>query len=210
VSESSCTFLGKTFRMLAGSTHPAYSLNCFELEEADFRAAYFRPSAGQVFVDVGASYGAYSLSAAAHGAEVHAFEPETSVFVDLKRNAEANGFEISLHNSGLWDGDDVVDMSSYAPHWPPGTISAPFRMLTLDSFRLPRLDWLKVDVEGAEERVLRGARETIARCRPRVIVECHTFLDPALTEKCVALLGGYSIETVDRPPCVMIVGTPPA
>lgn len=196
--------------MLQGSTHPAYSLNCFELEESDFREAHFRPTAGEVVVDVGASYGSYSLSAAAHGAEVHAFEPEPSVFADLRRNAEANGFPIILHNSGLWDGDGSIDMASYAPHWPPGTITAPFQMATLDSFGLPRVDWLKVDVEGAEVEVLLGAQETLARCRPRVIVECHTFLDEALTRKCAALLRGYAVELVDRPPCTMIVASPTA
>lgn len=194
--------------MLEGSTHPAYSLNCFELEEADFREAHFRPTEGEVFVDVGASYGAYSLSAAALGAEVHAFEPEPSVFADLRRNAEVNGFPMDLHNVGLWDKAETVDMASYAPHWPPGTITVPFRMSTLDSFAYPRVDWLKVDVEGAEVEVLLGAMETIARCRPRIIVECHTFLDPTLTERCAALLGGYSIEVVERPPCVMLVATP--
>lgn len=194
--------------MLRGTTHPEYSVTCFETEERDFREAHFDPKPGQVVVDAGASYGPYSLAAAAHGAEVHAFEPELSVFVDLKRNAEANGFPIALHCAGLWDKTETVDMASYAPHWPPGTITAPFQMLTLDSYRFPRVDWLKIDVEGAEERVLLGAQETIARCRPRVIVECHTFLDPTLVEKCVALLNGYTIELVERAPCVMIVGVP--
>jgi FkbM family methyltransferase len=45
------------------------------------------------------------------------------------------------------------------------------RLLTLDSFRLERLDLIKIDVEGMELEVLEGAHETIGRCRPIVVVE---------------------------------------
>ncbi len=152
------------------------------------------------------------MAAAACGAHVIAFEPEPSVFVDLRRNVEANGFVgfISLHCSGLWDEAAVVDMASYAPHWPAGTVTAPFNMLPLDRFNLQRVDWLKIDCEGAEEKILEGARLTLQRCRPIVIVECHVFLDAALADKCALLLSdaGYLTQRIERDPCVMLVGTP--
>jgi len=212
MNESTHSFHGKTFRMLRGSTHPEYSVTCFETEENDFRARYFNPEPGQVVVDVGASYGPYTLAAAACGARVIAFEPEPSVFVDLRRNVEANGFAglVSLHRSGLWSEAAVVDMASYAPHWPAGTITTPFNLVPLDRFNLQRVDWLKIDVEGAEEKVLQGALLTLERCRPVVIVECHVFLDADLGDKCSRILrdAGYKIETVHRDPCVMLVATP--
>jgi len=208
MNELTHTFREHTFRVLRGSTHPEYSLHCFTDEEADFREKYWRPRSGQIVVDVGASYGAYTLTAAACGAAVHAFEPERSVCDDLKRNCVANGFQVELYQVGLWDQAAVVAMHSYAPHWPAGTVSGDFTMLPLDRFNLPRVDWLKIDVEGAEERVLRGAQATIERCKPRVIVECHVFLDPELVAKCQRLLPGYELEEVERPPCVMLVGRP--
>lgn len=207
MNELTHTFRGQSYRVLRGATHPEYSLHCFTDEEADFREKYWHPLPGQVVVDVGASYGAYALTAAACGALVHAFEPEPSVFVDLQRNAIVNQFQMHLHQVGLWNEAVVVDMESYAPHWPKGTITAPFTMLPLDRFNLPRVDWLKIDCEGAEDRVLEGAQETIARCRPRVIVECHVFLDAQLVDKCRRLLPGYMLEAVPRDPCVMLVGS---
>jgi FkbM family methyltransferase len=196
--------------MLRGATHPEYSVACFETEEKDFREKYFHPEAGQVVVDVGASYGSYTLAAAAMGATVYAFEPEPTVFVDLLRNVEANGFGelVRARCSGLWSHAAVVDMASYAPHWPEQTISTPFNLVPLDRFNFPRLDWLKIDCEGAEEKVLEGAALTIQRCRPAVIVECHVFLDPDLTEKCKRLLPGYRLEEVPRGECAMLVGSP--
>jgi hypothetical protein len=43
-------------------------------------------------------------------------------------------------------------------------------VITLDSLELPRLDVLKLDIEGAECDALLGARETLVRCRPRLLL----------------------------------------
>jgi FkbM family methyltransferase len=44
-------------------------------------------------------------------------------------------------------------------------------VISIDQLKLPRLDWLKIDVEGMELDVLEGAKETIARCRPLMLIE---------------------------------------
>jgi FkbM family methyltransferase len=44
-------------------------------------------------------------------------------------------------------------------------------MLTLDSLNLPRIDLVKIDVEGMESQVLQGAKESILRCRPQLLTE---------------------------------------
>ena len=46
-------------------------------------------------------------------------------------------------------------------------------MHTLDSFKLPRLDFVKLDVEGYECQILQGAKETITKCRPWMWVEYY-------------------------------------
>ena len=213
------TFRGRRFKVRKGSTHPEYSFFCFEADEADFREKYWHPKEGQQVVDVGASYGAYTLTALAMGASVVAYEPERSVLVDLVDNIELNaGVDCDFNFDsarwaalpiGMWDeADEAVDMASYAPHWPTGTIAAPFRMATLDSRGFKRLDWLKIDVEGCEDRVLRGAVETLKRCKPTVIVESHIFLDAELTNKCRTILEscGYTdFEVVQREPCEFLI-----
>lgn len=213
-------FRGHEYRFQRGTVHPQYSIDCFVADESAFREAYWHPKAGDVVVDAGASYGAYSLTAAACGARVYAFEPEPTVYVDLLANVNLNGGSVAFKCYpaclGLWDSsNDEVAMESYAPHWPPGTISRPFVMRTLDALMADadRLDWLKLDIEGAEEKALRGATKTIARFRPTIIVEAHVFLDAELADKCEAVIreasgDTYSFERVEREPCVMVIARP--
>ena len=215
------TFRGQPFSVAKGSLHPEYSSFTFD-EERDIRETYWNVREGDVVLDVGASYGSYTLPACAVGATVVAFEPEPLVFTDFVQNLQLNGWlRTRCHpfNLGLWDEDAVkVSMATYAPHWPQHTISGPYQMVTLDRFALThpellgrRLDWLKVDVEGAEEQVLRGGIETIRRFRPKLLVECHVFLDSQLKDRVVSLLKSihldYIIRELDRPPCIMLVVT---
>ena len=206
---------GKTFQITEGSTHPAYSLNMFE-EELGFRERYWNVKEGEVVFDVGSSYGAYALPACSSGATVHAFEPEPPIFADLVRNVELNGWNQRFVGAchGLWSEPTQVDMRSYAPHWPSQTISGAYGMTTLDDVvaerRVERMDWLKVDVEGAELHVLQGGLGAIRRLKPRLIVEVHTFLKPTLLPAARDMLEwlGYALEEVPRDPCVMLVGAP--
>ncbi len=59
-----------------------------------------------------------------------------------------------------------------------------------------RVDWVKIDVEGAEVAVLKGARLTLLSRRPKVIIEHHLYMDPGIPEACLAVLKscGYRLE----------------
>ena len=201
------SFRGHEIRLLPGATHPGYSVTCFD-EERAFREKHFDPQLGDVVVDAGASYGAYTLSALAAGARVLAFEPESSVMVDLVRNVYENGWgdRCSFFGNGLWDSTTSIKLIDYASHWPSASELGSYHMIALDSLGLKRLDWLKIDVEGAEQNVIRGALHTIERCKPRIIVECHSFIDAGIPDRVRELLSGYELEEVEREPCVMLVG----
>lgn len=205
------SFKGHEFRIQEGEVHKAYSLAIFSEggEEHDFREKYWSPQPGQFVVDVGASYGAYALTAAACGAKVLAFEPEPTVFVDLLRNAQLNpGFDVQALQMALGSEPGEVDMREFAPHWPAQTISGAYPTTTLDSYILPQCDIVKIDVEGMETDVLRGAMQTLKRFHPVCIVEVHTFLKPTLLRECELLLqeAGYtSFEYVEREPVVMVI-----
>lgn len=217
-------FRGHKFNVLRGTTHPEYSLATFRAdgEEYSFRNEFWLVEPGDVVVDVGASYGAYSLTALAAGAsQVWAFEPEPTIAPDLRRNLEANPEWEGLWNvypMALSDSVIPVDMHEYAPHWPQQTITGQYNAAPLDRVvahesaygrrRLSAPDWLKVDVEGHETAVLRGAQRMLTQHRPTVIVECHIFLDATLVEQCRGLLEacGYTeFEEVERDPCVMLI-----
>ena len=47
----------------------------------------------------------------------------------------------------------------------------PIRMMAIDSLQLARLDMIKIDVEGMEVEVLEGAKATLRKCLPIIIVE---------------------------------------
>lgn len=199
-------------KLLEGAMHPAYSLTCME-EERDFREQYWKVKPGDVAIDVGASYGAYTLTALDQGADyVFAFEPEPSIAQDLRRNIEANGWEGKAHvfTEALWDKSDLVDMRDWAPHWPAQTITGFYTARALDDVGalMARLDWLKIDVEGAEVRVIRGGLEVINRTKPTIIVECHTFLDSSIPDQVRKLLPKYYWKEVPRDPGVMLLGSP--
>jgi len=211
------TFRGREFRVVRGLTHPEYSYHAFEREETAFRDAFWNVGDGDVVFDVGASYGSYALTACVMGATVYAFEPERTVFDDLVRNVELNGWQdrCFFFNVGMWSERAWIDMREYAPHWPAQTISGLYQVDSIDNFvkdhGIGRIDWIKVDVEGAERQVVRGALESIGHFGPKVLVECHQFLDHRMVDAVKSLLlraRNFNFKEVERDPCVMLIAVP--
>lgn len=211
------SFNGKEFRVVRGITHPDYSYHTFEREEHQFREQYWKVQSGDVIFDVGASYGSYTLTAIAMGATVYAFEPEKTVFADLAHNITINDWHSRCFpmNVGMWSSKTSVDMKQYAPHWPAFSITSDYEMETIDHIaqliQINKLDWIKMDIEGAEEHAIKGGLETIAKFTPRLIIECHNFLDAELSKKIKTLLlsvHNYSFEEIVRDPCIILLATP--
>lgn len=165
-----------------------------------------------VFLDVGANVGLHTLAVAAHVAEggaVVAFEPHPINHQLLVHNLEQNHLRHALaENLGL--AESVATLTGNAcpagGNWSlasRGDYRFEVRLLPLDTYLrdhpLPRIDLMKIDVEGAEVRVLRGARQTIERFRPLIVFEvCPAWLAKMQTsaaELFAELVGhGYSIH----------------
>jgi len=169
-----------------------------EAKVKQFLTSHFKQD--HVFVDVGANVGAYTVRAAAHGMKVHAFEPNPENMKILKRNAELNEVSVDTLEYALGSVEGKVSM------FPNGAtsrivdgegIEVPVR--TLDSFQLPRVDLLKVDVEGYELEVLRGAEQTLARCHPVMMVEMHHWIGAEAEASLFNILlgAGYRFEYLD-------------
>jgi FkbM family methyltransferase len=142
---------------------------------------------GNVFVDIGANVGWYTLLAASivgDGGTVHCFEPRPQTVDHLAQTIALNRLErcVTLHRCGLSDADGEMMLvwspssgnpggSHLAGEVPPGMRGENVALTTLDGLKLPRLDFLKIDVEGAEMRVFAGGRKTIEQCRPVILSE---------------------------------------
>lgn len=207
-------FKEKTFIVDQGTTHPAYSLFTFTDEEAEFRNKYWNITDGDVVIDVGSSYGSYALTACVMGATVYCFEPESTVYQDLVKNINLNNWNSKCiaYNCALWDSVQEVDMRQYATHWPAQTITSKYMANTLDNIvvnkQISKIDWIKIDVEGVEEKVLKGAANTISQFTPNLIIECHNFIDADISKRVkdfINTLGEYDIQEVNRDPCIMII-----
>jgi FkbM family methyltransferase len=68
---------------------------------------------------------------------------------------------------------------------------AQVQMVTIDSLQLPRLDFFKLDIEGMEIEALEGAADTVARCRPVMLIE-QIKTDGVALKK---LLGSWGYQT---------------
>jgi len=139
---------------------------------------------GQVFFDVGANCGWFSLVAARRrpGLRVHSFEPVPQTFDLLVRNIELNGLKnITANNVGVWDENMELRFTSHRgpknriADDPAGEGLVAVPCITLDSYvrqkGIDRLDFIKCDVEGAELHFLRGAEQTLRRFRPKLMLE---------------------------------------
>lgn len=142
-----------------------------------------------VVVDAGASIGNYSIAAALHpGAKVFAFEPNPKVIPLLEKQIELNNLKdrITVLPYGLWHREGTKTLLAHPKLQRSG--SATFgdhphrnewdkimvRVRKLDSFAelWPNgVDIIKLDVEGAEQYVLRGGRRVIKKHKPALFME---------------------------------------
>jgi hypothetical protein len=117
---------------------------------------------GAVGIDVGANYGFVSMvmaAAAGSTGRVFAFEADPIVFTGLQRNVELNALQQRCQ----------MMLTFVAAESQGGERTAIDDFI--DAQRLDRMDFLKIDVDGPELQVLVGARRTLVRFRPVVVVE---------------------------------------
>jgi FkbM family methyltransferase len=120
-----------------------------------------------LFVDVGANVGIYSLWAAECGAEVIAIEPDPLAASRLRRNAQLNGYDITVIEAAVGESNGTANftvgrdaMNAYAMDG--DSVSRSVNVVTLDSVLAGRhARGVKIDVEGAERLVIVGSRAAL-------------------------------------------------
>lgn len=138
--------------------------------------------ADDVFYDVGANwgyFGLYNLSRPGFTGVVHAFEPYPASYADLERTARQSGFDARFvcHPLALSDHDGRGRMGMVDSVWSGlarmggASNATEVDVACLDSLQLPLPSAIKIDVEGHEANVLRGAARTLSEARPYVVFE---------------------------------------
>lgn len=143
-------------------------------DEAEIRDAHWQPKAGDRVIDVGARYGSYTLPALAAGAHVTAVDYNAEMLAILRGAASLNGFDrLETMCLMLFDGTEYPAGLSgqIAEDCPPH--GAQWASLD-DVAEASKVDWIKIDVEGAELGVLRGGLRTLKAHHPRLLIEDHT------------------------------------
>jgi FkbM family methyltransferase len=178
------------------------------IERVYEQEADFIPAAGWTVFDLGANIGVFTIQQALRGAHVYAFEPNPDCFRRLSRTVRENELDrhVRLFNDavGAAPGMGVLEVpNGWSVHGivRPRAESAPngepaVTITALDSIMpslgVARIDLLKIDVEGAEVDVLRGATQTLSLVE-RLIVEYHS---PELREKVTALLHSHGFTSL--------------
>lgn len=137
---------------------------------------------GMVVLDIGANVGFYTLLAARAVGDtgaVYAFEPHPRTCASLRANVERNGFEnVEVIEAAVSERPTTLQlyMSETATHSglhrtmadrDPTAVDVP--AMAIDDLELPRVDLIKMDIEGEEPAALRGLSRTLDRS-PRVAI----------------------------------------
>ena len=146
-------------------------------------------SGSEVILDIGANIGCTAILFGGLAKTVHSFEPSASTFAFLQKNVSRAGLKhVVPHNFGLGAEPGEFTLSFSAANRSGGFVSNQVQasaghkvetitIRTLDevaaSLKLPRVDFIKIDVEGFEGHVLKGGKQTLAKFRPVVCAELN-------------------------------------
>ncbi len=150
--------------------------------EVELRLLPVLVPADRIAIDIGANRGVYTHVLSKLVPRVEAFEPNPAVFRRLRRALPANA---RAHQVALADREGEaellvpLDPGKYADQRATlspasaerATRSVTVPMRTLDSLDFTNVGFIKIDVEGFEQAVLCGARATLGRERPVLLIE---------------------------------------
>jgi len=160
--------------------------NILVCEDAKDYMKYFTPNT--TVLDIGAHFGGFSIWSARNfpSISIHSWEPQKRLFLELCANIALNDLEDRIFPydkaCGEYESIGWYLATDYKTDVNPGVINVciappdqnlhkPTKIETIDKKNLNDISVMKIDVEGMELSVLRGAEQTIKRCMPLIFME---------------------------------------
>ena len=169
-------------------------------------------------LDIGGNIGIFARAFAARFDEVVSFEPIPGIRECLVRNVPSNVVvqpfaladqpgELIMHQLVKGSGGSFIanhpGVATLTREMPTGNRAVPVEVRTVDSFEFDRVNLMKLDIQGAEYLALRGAEDTIRRCRPVILIEekprAGDELDAENARKAAAFLISLGMTPKEKP-----------
>lgn len=167
---------------------------------------------GGVFVDVGAHVGHFSVRLSKKASIVYAFEPGTVQYEGLIKNLELNNItNVITVNCAVTNTQTLMSMG----HFRGGSSNGQMQVkpdtdgnvegISLDLFFQtnppPKIDLIKIDVQGHEGEVLEGMTQTLTKYKPTLVIEMHDkeYKDPTIWTRTKTVLEqhDYNLEIIN-------------
>lgn len=193
---------------------------CSGYFESNLRRWIGLPNRKELFLDIGANRGIYTILALTHYGykNVIAFEPNPEMFSTLSRNVGLNDIQekVELVQTGLGEKNESLKLSVDSLHAGGGRIfedqgtqraadgtekiEFPVNIRLLDDILsledISRISFIKIDTEGFEDKILRGATKTISSLESGTLLMIET-PKPEVIEPLLKSLGMTLIEQIE-------------
>lgn len=138
----------------------------------DYLLEYYNKKTFRTCIDAGASYGFLSVGFSRVFEQVISFEINPKVYPHLEKNISTFD-NIKSHNIGLYNQDTEVKINQPNSSGQNRISSngVKVKVNTLDSFNIQNVDLIKIDVEGSEDKLIEGAKKTITKYKPVLVIE---------------------------------------
>jgi len=170
---------------------------------------------GDVVLDGGANVGVFTRKALNAGARtVIAIEPAPENVESLRRTftAEIASGRVLIQAVGLWNEPAELPLrvdasnsarNSFILSFGPAASEVKVPLVTIDSLignlALTRVDFIKLDIEGAEKRAIAGANQTLARFHPRLAIATEHLKDDPVAIPAAVNASGLGYRTICGP-----------
>ena len=145
-------------------------------------------------IDIGSNVGMWTRELATRFKKVYCFEPNTNFIECFNKNITENN--VKLFQYGLSDMEHTasqIKQSTILSEYPGNVMCK-----TLDSFNLKDIDFIKIDVDGFEYKVLRGAVKTIRNCSPVINIEMKADKRVTVVKRCRKFLRKLGYRYTNR------------